>query len=51
MIYVLVAYYMTERRLPQFRDQSQADQRYNQKATDSLLNFETVKYFIAESHE
>lgn len=28
-----------------------ADQSYNQKATDSLLNFETVKYFNAESHE
>lgn len=30
---------------------SQADQSYNQKATDSLLNFETVKYFNAEKHE
>ena len=28
-----------------------ADQNYNQKATDSLLNFETVKYFNAEKHE
>jgi ABC-type transport system involved in Fe-S cluster assembly fused permease/ATPase subunit len=28
-----------------------ADQAYNQKATDSLLNFETVKYFNAEAHE
>ncbi len=28
-----------------------ADQKYNQKATDSLLNFETVKYFNAETHE
>lgn len=28
-----------------------ADQSYNQKATDSLLNFETVKYFNAEKHE
>jgi ABC-type transport system involved in Fe-S cluster assembly fused permease/ATPase subunit len=28
-----------------------ADQAYNQKATDSLLNFETVKYFNAEKHE
>ena len=27
------------------------DQEYNQKATDSLLNFETVKYFNAEDHE
>jgi len=28
-----------------------ADQNYNQIATDSLLNFETVKYFNAEKHE
>lgn len=27
------------------------DTEYNQKATDSLLNFETVKYFNAEHHE
>lgn len=31
--------------------QSKADNRYNQIATDSLLNFETVKYFNAEGHE
>ena len=24
---------------------------YNQKAIDSMLNFETVKYFNAEAHE
>ena len=28
-----------------------ADKDYNQKATDGLLNFETVKYFNAEEHE
>jgi ABC-type transport system involved in Fe-S cluster assembly fused permease/ATPase subunit len=28
-----------------------ADNNYVQKATDSLLNFETVKYFNAEKHE
>jgi len=28
-----------------------ADNNYNTKATDSLLNFETVKYFNAEKHE
>lgn len=27
------------------------DAAYSQKATDSLLNFETVKYFNAEEHE
>ena len=30
---------------------TKADQSYNQKAADSLLNFETVKYFCAEAHE
>jgi len=29
----------------------QADNDFNQKATDALLNFETVKYFNAEEHE
>jgi ABC-type transport system involved in Fe-S cluster assembly fused permease/ATPase subunit len=28
-----------------------SDNEFNQKATDALLNFETVKYFCAESHE
>lgn len=27
------------------------DNSFNQKVTDSLLNFETVKYFNAEEHE
>lgn len=27
------------------------DNEYVQKATDSLINFETVKYFNAENHE
>ena len=30
---------------------SKKDANYVQKATDSLLNFETVKYFNAEDHE
>ena len=30
---------------------SQKDSGYNQKAIDSLINFETVKYFNAEDHE
>jgi ATP-binding cassette, subfamily B, heavy metal transporter len=32
------------------RDQTEADDRFNQKATDSLLNFETIKLFCAEPH-
>lgn len=42
---------LTEWRAKGFRSMTQADQDYNQKATDSLLNFETVKYFNAEKHE
>ena len=42
---------MTERRAASFGKMTKADQSYNQKATDSLLNFETVKYFNAEKHE
>lgn len=49
--YVVFTYYMTERRAKGFKDLQEADKNYNQKATDSLLNFETVKYFIAEKHE
>mmetsp|Transcript_14338 Transcript_14338/g.24413 ORF Transcript_14338/g.24413 Transcript_14338/m.24413 type:complete len:327 (-) Transcript_14338:1052-2032(-) len=50
-IYVSTTYYLTERRAASFKDMTLADQNYNQKATDSLLNFETVKYFNAERHE
>ena len=32
------------------RQQTEADDVFNQKATDSLLNFETVKLFCAEPH-
>eukprot|EP00456_Euglypha_rotunda_P018451 TRINITY_DN16590_c0_g1_i6.p1 TRINITY_DN16590_c0_g1~~TRINITY_DN16590_c0_g1_i6.p1 ORF type:complete len:366 (-),score=68.45 TRINITY_DN16590_c0_g1_i6:40-1137(-) len=30
---------------------NEKDNEYNQKSTDALLNFETVKYFNAEEHE
>lgn len=50
-LYVIVTYKMTEMRLPSFREMAQADQKYNQKAQDSLRNYETVKYFMAEDHE
>ena len=42
---------MTEYRAKGFKSRNKADKEYNQKATDSLLNFETVKYFNAEKHE
>ena len=49
--YIFVTYTLTEIRARGFKSMAQADQNYNQKATDSLLNFETVKYFNAEDHE
>lgn len=42
---------MTEWRAKYFKSLATKDTEYNQKATDSLLNFETVKYFNAEKHE
>ena len=41
----------TEWRAKFFKVMTQKDAAYVQKATDSLLNFETVKYFNAETHE
>jgi ATP-binding cassette subfamily B protein len=50
-MYIYLTYRLTEWRASKFKSQTKADQNYNQKATDSLLNFETVKYFNAEEHE
>lgn len=49
--YVILTYILTEWRAKFFKDMMLKDAAYNQKATDSLLNFETVKYFNAEDHE
>lgn len=49
--YLSMTWCITQSRAKQFKDLTLADQNYNQKATDSLLNFETVKYFNAEKHE
>ena len=51
VLYLFGSWYFTERRAASFKALSIADNNYNQKATDSLLNFETVKYFTAEQHE
>lgn len=51
ILYFVVTIVCTEWRAKYFKKQSQADAAYVQKATDSLLNFETVKYFNAEKHE
>lgn len=51
VFYLVSTYCLTECRAKDFKAQTLADQNYNQVATDSLLNFETVKYFNAEQHE
>jgi ATP-binding cassette, subfamily B, heavy metal transporter len=50
-IYITVTVVITEWRAKYFKSMAMKDSEYNQKATDSLLNFETVKYFNAEEHE
>lgn len=50
-VYVFLTIVLTEWRAKYFKRMAQKDTEYNQKATDSLLNFETVKYFNAERHE
>ena len=49
--YIVAQVSITEWRSKFQKDKSQKDSGYNQKAIDSLLNFETVKYFNAEDHE
>ena len=51
LLYLLATVIATEWRAKFFKVMSQKDAAYVQKATDSLLNFETVKYFNAETHE
>lgn len=51
VIYIGSTGILTEWRAKYFKSQATKDAEYNQKATDSLLNFETVKYFNAEDHE
>ncbi|MBW6505521.1 MAG: ABC transporter ATP-binding protein/permease [Rhodobacteraceae bacterium] len=50
-IYVLYTFRVTEWRVQIRRDMNAQDTDANQKAIDSLLNFETVKYFGAEGLE
>ena len=44
-------YFMQEWRNSLFRAMKVKDNIFNQHASDSLLNYETVKYFNAERHE
>jgi ABC-type transport system involved in Fe-S cluster assembly fused permease/ATPase subunit len=50
-LYVWFTFRVTEWRVTQRRIMNQQDTDANQKAIDSLLNFETVKYFNAEAME
>ncbi|MEM9430536.1 MAG: ABC transporter ATP-binding protein/permease [Pseudomonadota bacterium] len=50
-LYVLFTFRVTEWRVKIRRRMNEEDTAANQKAIDSLLNFETVKYFGAETRE
>ncbi|MGC1503567.1 MAG: ABC transporter ATP-binding protein/permease [Sulfitobacter sp.] len=50
-LYVWFTFSITEWRVRQRREMNAADTDANQKAVDSLLNYETVKYFGAEARE
>ncbi|MEE4120112.1 MAG: ABC transporter ATP-binding protein/permease [Paracoccaceae bacterium] len=50
-VYVWFTFTVTEWRLQIRREMNEQDERANQRAIDSLLNFETVKYFGAAGRE
>jgi ABC-type transport system involved in Fe-S cluster assembly, permease and ATPase components len=50
-LYVWFTFAITRWRIQFRRDMNMSDQDANTKAVDSLLNYETVKYFNAEKHE
>jgi len=51
IVYIVFTYSATEWRIGIRRTMNDADTDANTKAVDSLLNFETVKYFGNEEHE
>lgn len=51
LLYVYLTFQMTEWRIKLRRRMNDADNDANTKSVDSLLNFETVKYFGNEKHE
>ena len=51
VIYTWFTFKVTEWRVQIRREMNEQDTEANQKAVDSLLNFETVKYFSAEDRE
>src|ERR1700742_3579993 len=50
-LYMTFTYYATEWRIGIRRKMNDSDSDANTKAIDSLLNYETVKYFVAEERE
>ncbi|MBZ0149032.1 MAG: ABC transporter ATP-binding protein/permease, partial [Pseudorhodoplanes sp.] len=50
-LYMVYTYYATEWRINIRRRMNDSDTDANTKAIDSLLNYETVKYFVAEGRE
>ena len=50
-LYMVFTYYATEWRIGIRRQMNDSDTDANVKAIDSLLNYETVKYFSAEERE
>ncbi|HXQ52252.1 MAG TPA: ABC transporter ATP-binding protein/permease [Stellaceae bacterium] len=51
VLYVLFTFAITDWRVKFRREMNERDAEANTKAIDSLLNFETVKYFANEEHE
>jgi ATP-binding cassette, subfamily B, heavy metal transporter len=49
--YVIYTFRVTEWRLSFYRAANEADTRAQARAVDSLINYETVKYFSNEAHE
>ncbi|WP_428248925.1 ABCB family ABC transporter ATP-binding protein/permease [Ferrovibrio sp.] len=49
--YIAFTLLFTEWRTKYRREMNEEDQRANTRAVDSLLNYETVKYFTNEAHE
>ncbi|MES2624093.1 MAG: ABC transporter ATP-binding protein/permease [Pseudomonadota bacterium] len=51
VVYVVFSVIATERRTQYVRDMNKADSATSNRAIDSLLNYETVKYFTNEQYE
>jgi ATP-binding cassette subfamily B protein len=51
LVYVVFTFLVTDWRVKFRREMNERDGEANTKAIDSLLNFETVKYFANEEHE